>query len=74
MDYEREDAIATRRAYAAIESDRRHAMGEYPFTLIEAAHALGLNSPMSYEELVTLRAVCRAWSVRTNVDEELEKW
>jgi hypothetical protein len=70
MDYEREDRLATKRAYAAIESTRRQEAGEPPFTLLEAAHALGLNSPVSENDLQTLGAVCHTWNIRTNMDEE----
>lgn len=70
MDYEREDRIATKRAQAAIESKRRHEAGEYPFTLLEAAHALGLDEPVSGDDLETLARICEQWSVRTNMDDE----
>lgn len=70
MDYEREDRIASKRAQASLESQRRVDAGEYPFTLLEAAHALGLDSPVSHEDLVTLGHVCYMWNVRTNIDSD----
>lgn len=70
MDYEQEDRLALKRAQAGQESERRHAAGEYPFTLLEAAEALGLAAPMSQDNLITLARVCDLWNVRTNMDTE----
>ena len=44
MDYEREDRIATRRGYASLESARRVQAGDYPYTILEACHVLGLDN------------------------------
>jgi len=71
MDYEREDRLSLKRAYAGLESERRHDAGEYPFTLLEAAYALGLDAPVSHDDLITLSNVCETWNVRTNIDRDV---
>ena len=62
------DREALQRARAAIESDRRHAAGDAPFTLCEAADALGVDPPVSQDDLIVLAAVCERWHVRTTLD------
>ena len=73
MDYEREDRIATRRGYASLESARRVQAGDYPYTILEACHVLGLDNPYTHDDLVTVARVCRTWNIATNVDEMLTR-
>lgn len=64
MDYEAMDRAATLRAKAAIASQSE------PFTLMDLCQAIRQPYPYTDEDLDSLAAICRAWNIRTNMDDE----
>ena len=64
MDYDSMDRWASKCVKAAIESQ------EKPFTILEACEAIGIEPPTSEDNLASLKAICRVWSIRVNVQDE----